>query len=94
MWLPPNATAPTIPGYSLSEQRRETGKRGGIAIYTSNKLKIVRADGNEYAQTVQLQLPDSTKINIANVYLPPAMSLQKRKIAESTATEAVCAILA
>lgn len=52
MWLSPATTVPTIPGYTVVEQRREAGKRGGIAIYTSNKLKVVRSEGNEYAQAV------------------------------------------
>lgn len=93
MWIGPHAKAPSIPGYNLVEQRREQGTRGGIAIYIRNKLKIVKEVGNEYAQVVQLKLPDSSKVNIANIYVPPASSLSRRKIDESTAYEAVSSVL-
>lgn len=75
MWLPQSATAPHIPGYNLLEQRREQGKRGGIAMYIKSALNVVKSRGNEYAQTAQIQLPDSTKFSITNVYMPPTSSL-------------------
>jgi exonuclease III len=43
MWLPPSAIQPHIPGYHLLEERREKGKRGGIAMYIRNSLNIVKS---------------------------------------------------
>jgi hypothetical protein len=37
-----------IPGYQVFEQRRDTGKRGGIAILVRNGIQVVRYIGNEY----------------------------------------------
>lgn len=52
-----------------------------------------KENSNEYAQTVSLQLPDSTRVHVTNVYLPPASSLQKRNIDEDVARAHVHAIL-
>ena len=60
-----------IPGYTTLEQRREKGKRGGIAILVRNSLKVLQYTGNEYAQQVVLGLPDGQRAAITNVYLPP-----------------------
>ena len=35
-----------IPGYTTLEQRREKGKRGGIAILVRNSLKVLQHTGN------------------------------------------------
>jgi exonuclease III len=48
-WIPPSAIKPHIPGYQLIEERRERGKRGGIAMYIRNSLNIVKTLGNQYA---------------------------------------------
>jgi hypothetical protein len=37
-----------IPGYQVFEQRRDKGKRGGIAIIIKKGIKILRYMGNEY----------------------------------------------
>jgi hypothetical protein len=42
--------------------------------------------GNEYCLTIKLKLPNSQRVNIANVYLPPTSSLAKRGITEAHAT--------
>jgi Endonuclease/Exonuclease/phosphatase family. len=42
--------------------------------------------GNEYCLNVKLRLPNSQRVNIANVYLPPTSSLTKRDITEAHAT--------
>jgi endonuclease/exonuclease/phosphatase family metal-dependent hydrolase len=41
----------------------------------------------------QLALPNSSRVNVINVYLPPASSLTKRGIEEDTARDAVTSIL-
>ena len=69
-----------IPGYSIYEQRREKGTRGGIAILVRKAFPIHSYKGNEYAQQVQLGLPDGQKATISNVYLPPHDSLRRRHI--------------
>jgi exonuclease III len=50
-WLPPAKIIPQIPGYNIIEQRRERGKRGGIAILIRKSLNIVKTTGNQHAQT-------------------------------------------
>jgi endonuclease/exonuclease/phosphatase family metal-dependent hydrolase len=42
--------------------------------------------GNEYCLHVKLRLPNSQRVNVANVYLPPTSSLAKRDISEAHAT--------
>jgi hypothetical protein len=42
--------------------------------------------GNEYCLAIKIRLPNSQRVNIANVYLPPTSSLAKRGIAEAHAT--------
>jgi hypothetical protein len=41
-----------IPGYQVHEERRAKGKRGGIAILVKRGIKILKYNGNEYAQSV------------------------------------------
>jgi exonuclease III len=54
MWLPQTKIEPKIPGYHILEQRREKGKRGGIAILVRNSLNIIKNTGNQHAQTAQI----------------------------------------
>jgi exonuclease III len=56
-------------------------------------LNIVKTAGNQHAQTAQIQLPDSTKISITNVYMPPTRSLNKRNIPEASARQDIEDIL-
>lgn len=49
---------------------------------------------NEYATRVLLTLPNSERVNVVNVYLPPAPSLARRHISEDTGRQAVEDILA
>ena len=76
-----------IPGFHVSEQRREKGDKGGIAIISRTSLPILQYQGNEYAQQVVLRLPDGTTAAITNVYLPPYSSLRKREVDEHYARE-------
>ena len=82
-----------IPGFRVLEQRRQKGRRGGIAIIVRNSLPILAYQGNEYAQFVHVGLPDGEKAVIKNVYLPPYESLRRRKIQEVDAKTAVQGIL-
>ena len=93
-WLPKDAAIPAIPGYQLVEQRRQVGPRGGIAVYVRRGLKLLRHVGNEYVQWVQLQLPDSSILNVCNVYLPATANLAKRRVEEATARAHVEEVLA
>ena len=49
--------------------------------------------GNEYAQLLGVQLPDSSRLWVANLYIPPEGSLRKRKVKEAEAREHAQAIL-
>ena len=75
-----------LDGYNIIEERRKTGNRGGIAIYIKKQLTIEQTLGNEYGLYVKLMLPNSQRINIVNIYLPPAQSLKRRAITEAQAT--------
>jgi exonuclease III len=92
-WIAAPAAPPTIKGYTLLEQRRPTGARGGIATYIRTALKVEATTGNEYCLHTKLILPNSQRINIANVYIPPTSSLARRDITESHATAQVESIL-
>jgi exonuclease III len=81
-----HADPPHLKGYRLLEQRREQGNRGGLATYVRNSLHIESTMGNEYGLVAKIRLPNSQRINVANVYLPPASSLAKRNITEAHAT--------
>jgi exonuclease III len=85
-WIAAHADPPNIKGYKLLEQRRPVGSRGGLATYVRNSIHIEGTLGNEYCLHVKLRLPNSQRVNIANVYLPPTSSLAKRDITEAHAT--------
>ena len=74
-WLMKSAVKLDIPGYQVFEQRRETGKRGGIAILVRNGIQVLRYLGNEYTQGVCIQVHGGEKIWIGNVYMPPVQNL-------------------
>jgi exonuclease III len=75
-----------LKGYKIVEKRRPVGARGGLATLVRNSLHIESTTGNEYCLHVKLRLPNSQRVNIANVYLPPTSSLAKRDITEAHAT--------
>jgi exonuclease III len=45
--------------------------------------------GNEYGIAMKIILPNSNRINIINIYLPPTSSLTKRNIPEDQATSEI-----
>jgi hypothetical protein len=49
-------------------------------------LKIEQVKGNEYGISTKIILPNSERINIINIYLPPTSSLTKQNIPEEQAT--------
>ena len=53
-WLTSSTVKLDIPGYQVYEERRQTGKRGGIAMLVRKGIKIIRYIGNEYAQGICL----------------------------------------
>jgi hypothetical protein len=71
-----------IKGFTLLEQRRSTGARGGLATYIRKALQVESHTGNEYCLHMKLVLPNSQRVNIINVYLPPTSSLARRNITE------------
>jgi hypothetical protein len=81
------AAPPDLDGFRLIESRRSEGTRGGIATYIRKPLQVENTQTNEYGILVKLLLPNSTRINIFNIYIPPASSLRKRNITEQTATK-------
>lgn len=85
-WVAEQADPPQLKGYKLFEQRRSMGTRGGIATYVRNSLHVEATTGNEYCLHVKIRLPNSQRVNIANVYLPPTSSLARRDIPEAHAT--------
>ncbi len=54
---------------------------------------MVRHVGNEFVQLVELRLPDSSRLFVANVYLPPANNLGRRGVSEQEAREKVAEVL-
>jgi hypothetical protein len=67
------------------ESRRDVGTRGGLATYIKKPIKIEASNSNEYGIHTKVILPNSTRINIINVYIPPITSLTKRNITEQSA---------
>jgi hypothetical protein len=51
-------------------------------MYISKSLKVEAHYSNEYISHARVILHDSTRVNIANVYIPPTTSLTKRSIDE------------
>ena len=71
-WIADGAAPPNLEGFTLVESRRAQSTRGGLAIYIRKPLKIETIHSNEYGIFTKLLLPNSTRINIFNIYLPPA----------------------
>ncbi len=71
-----------MPGYHWYEQRR-SGRRGGIAILVREGICVHRVVGNEYAQFVELRLPNGALCTVGNTYLPPNTNLGRRPLTES-----------
>jgi hypothetical protein len=82
----------SVPGYRWYEKRR-SGRRGGIAILVREGIAVIRHVCNEYAQFVELQMPNGTTGIVANVYLPPTNNLARRNLTELTVRDACVAIL-
>ena len=74
-WIADDALAPTLDGYALVEKRRPASTRGGLATYIKKPIKIESSNANEYGILTKLILPNSTRINIVNIYIPPTTSL-------------------
>jgi exonuclease III len=53
-WLTSSTVKLDIPGYQVYEERRQAGKRGGIAMLVRKGIKIIRYISNEYAQGICL----------------------------------------
>jgi hypothetical protein len=49
--------------------------------------------GNEYCLYTKIILPNSQRVNIVNVYLPPTSSLARRDILETHATSLLESVL-
>jgi hypothetical protein len=60
-----------IPGYQVFEERRESGRRGGIAMLIRKGIKVLKYLGNEYTQGICLQIQGGDRIWVGNIYLPP-----------------------
>ena len=87
------ASAPAIPGYHVTELRRENGTHGGLATYYRQLFKLESSKGNEYGLHTKLIVPTSEQVNIVNVYLPPTSSLARRDILELQATSQLETVL-
>ena len=74
-WIADGALAPTLDGYAVVEKRRADSTRGGLATYIKKPIKIESSNINEYGIHTKLILPNSTRINIVNIYIPPTTSL-------------------
>jgi exonuclease III len=74
-WLTKSAVTLDIPGYQVFEQRRDKGRRGGMAILVKNGIQVTKYIGNEYSQGVCIQVHGGEKIWVGNVYMPPTTSL-------------------
>ena len=85
-WIADGAAPPNLEGFTLVESRRNGSTRGGLAIYVRKPLKIENTSHNEYGIFIKILLPNSTRINIFNIYIPPYQSLLKRHIQQNTTT--------
>jgi exonuclease III len=74
-WIAEGTAPLTLPGFTVIESRRSGCTRGGLAIYVRKPLQIESTQHNEYGIFVKLLLPNSTRINITNIYIPPYQSL-------------------
>jgi exonuclease III len=78
-----------IPGYQVHEERRAKGKRGGIAIVVRKGVKITKYTGNEYAQSVGIQIKGGNTLWVGNVYLPPTENMMRRGMDEDLARDLI-----
>lgn len=92
-WLAEGAQTPELPGFKVVEARRSQGARGGIATFFRQQFQLEASIGNEYGQLTKLILPNSQRINVVNVYLPPTSSLTRRGIAEAQATTMLAEVM-
>ena len=53
----------------------------------------MKEHGNEYAQQLQVQLPDGKKVIVNNVYLPPQRSFFAREVPEKQGFDSVTEVL-
>ena len=70
-WIAEGAPTPHIDGFYLIESRRPGNTRGGLITYIRKPLKIETSAVNEYGILTKIILPNSKRINIINIYLPP-----------------------
>ena len=82
MWIAEGAAPPDLDRFQLIESRRSGSTRGGIATYIRKPIQLENTQSNEYGILVKLLLPNSTRINIFNIYIPPTSSLRKQNITE------------
>lgn len=54
-------------------------------MYVRDQLAVVSHKSVEYATWLVVTLPDSSRMNLVNIYLPPATSLARRGIGEDEA---------
>ena len=62
-------------------------------MYVRKGLHITTSRHNEYCMWAQVSLPNSTRVNVVNVYLPPASSLTRRGVGEDEARDAIAHML-
>jgi exonuclease III len=55
-WLTKSNVKLDIPGYQVFKERRESGRRGGIAMLIRKGIKVVKYSGNEYTQGICLHI--------------------------------------
>ena len=84
---------PDIPGYTVHEQRRPSGKRGGFATLVKKGLHVTRVAQNDYAILVDLLLPGGDRLAVVNSYLPPIASLKRKRLSDEVVQDAVGAIV-
>ena len=85
---------PDIPGYTVLEQRRPSGKRGGFATLVKKGLHVTRVAQNDYAILVDLLLPGGDRLAVVNSYLPPIASLKRKRLSAEVVQEAVSELVA
>ena len=56
-------------------------------------IKIVKHSGNEFAQSICLDIQGGEKVWIGNIYMPPAPNHHRRGVAEDEARSLVQDIL-
>ncbi len=76
-WLTKSAVTLDIPGYQVFEQRRDKGRRGGMAILVRNGIQVTKYIGNEYSQGVCIQVHGGEKYGSETFICPPQRVYKK-----------------